>query len=70
MERIELTSFVQQCKSIEYVIDSFEVPYQKIIGTSLEREIVRYVIIVPDNISHNIIEKLSAILDTTQKDIY
>ncbi|MGI0045917.1 MAG: hypothetical protein ACREBB_01830 [Nitrosotalea sp.] len=70
MERIELTTFVPQCKSIEYVIDSFEVPYQKILGASLEREIVRYVIIVPDNISHNIIEKLSVLLDTTQKDIY
>ncbi len=70
MERIELTTFLQQCESIEYVLNSFEVPYQKINGTSLEKEIIRYVIMVPDDIAHNVIEKLSMILDTTQKDIY
>src|SRR5581483_1023302 len=67
MERIELTTFLQQCESIEYVLNSFEVPYQKINGTSLEKEIIRYVIMVPDDIAHNVIEKLSMILDTTQK---
>jgi uncharacterized hydrophobic protein (TIGR00341 family) len=70
MERIELTTFLQQCEGIEYVLNSFEVPYQKINGTTLGKEIIRYVIMIPDDMAHNVIEKLSMILDTSQKDIY
>lgn len=65
-----MTTFLQQCESIEYVLNSFDIPYQKINGTSLHNELIRYVLIVPDDISHNIIDKISKILDTTQKDIY
>lgn len=70
MEHIELTTYPQQCDSIEYILSTFQVPFQRIAGKSLDKEIIRYVVVVPDDISHSLIEKLATILDTNQKEIY
>jgi uncharacterized hydrophobic protein (TIGR00341 family) len=68
MDRVEFTVYVNQCSSIEYILNTLEVPYQRTDGKN--SDIVRYVSVTPDELTNSLVEKLNQVLDTRQKDIY
>lgn len=70
MKRIELTCFEQQAESIEYVLKKYKVTYHFELAIVGEQKIIRYVSIVPDIISRNVVNELSDVLDTRIKEIY
>ena len=70
MKRIELTCFEQQAPSIEYVLKKYKVTYHFELAIVDEQKLIRYVLIVPDIISRNVLNELSGILDTRIKEIY
>lgn len=70
MKRIELTCFEQQAPSIEYVLKKYKVTYHFELAIVDEQKLIRYVLIVPDILSRNVLNELSGILDTRIKEIY
>lgn len=69
MKKIILTSHEPQGLSIEYVFKSFKIPFYKEIVQAEDLKISEYTAIAPDNTARTILEKLSKILDTKQKEI-
>lgn len=70
MKRIELTCFEQQTTSIEYILKKYKASYSFELAIIDEQKLIRYIVIVPDIISRNIINALSDVLDTRIKEIY
>lgn len=71
MERIEVTSYEKNCKSVEYVLHSYELPFQKILGDSASGEkLFRYVTTAPDDIANTIVTNLTECINTKNKDTY
>ncbi len=71
MEKIEVTSYLDKCQFIEKFLSKKDLPYQKIEGKTFEDvELLRYIITVPDDLAPNIIESLSKIVNTKQRDIF
>lgn len=69
MKKIILTSHEPQGLSIEHVFKEFKVPFYKEIVQTDDLKIFEYTAISPDNTARTILEKLSKILDTRQKEI-
>lgn len=69
MKKIILTSHEPQGFSIECVFKEFKVPFYKETVLADELKIYEYTAIAPDNTARTILEKLSKILDTKQKEI-
>ena len=71
MEKIEVTSYMDKCLLIEKFLFKKDLPYQKIEGKTFEDvELFRYIVTVPDDLAPNIIESLSKIVNTKQRDIF
>lgn len=68
MERIEIAAYSRQRPSIEYTLDTFEVPYKRL--DLKNPDIVSYVIISPEEITHSLVERLAQIIDPRQKNVY
>lgn len=62
---------MDKCQFIERFLSKKDLPYQKIEGKTFEDvELLRYIITVPDDLASNIIESLSKIVNTKQRDIF
>ena len=62
---------MDKCLLIEKFLFKKDLPYQKIEGKTFEDvELVRYIITTPDDLAPNIIESLSKIVNTKQRDIF
>lgn len=70
MERIEVTVYPNSAESIEAILKEFDVPYFKMQGETHGAELVHYTITVPDELAHDIVDKLAKIIDTKQKNTY
>ncbi|MDH3341003.1 MAG: TIGR00341 family protein [Nitrosopumilus sp.] len=71
MKKIEVTSYADKCQFIERFLSKKDIPYQKIEGKTFEDvELHRYIITVPDDLASNIIESISKIVNTKQRDIF
>lgn len=70
MKRIELTCYEQQSQSVEYVLKKYKVSYHLELALYGEEKLIRYVTIVPDILSRNIINELGDLLDTKIREIY
>lgn len=66
-----MTSYAEKCTIIENFLSKKDLPYQKIEGKTFEDvELYRYIIVVPDDLAPNIIDSLSKIVNTKQRDIF
>jgi uncharacterized hydrophobic protein (TIGR00341 family) len=71
LERIEVTVFPDKKEYAENFLNKQQVPYQRIDGTTIEdKQIYRYIIVSPDNMSHSIIQTFSKIIDTKDPQLY
>lgn len=70
MRRIELTTYEQQSQSIEYILKKYKVPYTFEVVIAEEVKLIKFVAVVPNDISRDILDELGEILDTRQKEIY
>ena len=69
MKKIILTLHEPQGQSIEYVFKEFKVPFYKETVKTDELELLEYTALAPDNTARTILEKVSKILDTRQKEV-
>ena len=69
MKKIILTAFEPQSESIEYVFKEFKVPFYKEKVRTDEMEIFEFTAIAPDDTARTILEKMSKMLDTRQREI-
>lgn len=70
MRRIELTTYDQQSESIDYILKKYRVPYTFEVVIAEEEKLIKFVTVVPNDVSRDILDELSGILDTRQKEIY
>lgn len=70
MERIEVTVYPNGAETVESILKEFEVPYLKLEGKSDNIELFRYTITAPDDIAHDVIDKLAKAIDPKQKSTF
>ncbi|MFB5614214.1 MAG: TIGR00341 family protein [Candidatus Nitrosomaritimum yanchengensis] len=71
MRRIEVTSYEDKCEVLENYFAKKDFPFQKISGSTFENmDLFRYVITLPDDLASEIIQSLSKIVNTKQRDIF
>ena len=69
MKKIILTSHEPQGQSVEYVFKEYKVPFYKERVRTDELELFEFTAIAPDYTARTILEKMSKILDTRQKEV-
>lgn len=69
MKKIILTSHETQGLSVERIFNEFQVPFYKKVVQTDDLKISEYTATAPDNTARVILEKLTKILDTKQKEI-
>lgn len=70
MERIEVTVYPNGAETVESILKEFEVPYLKLEGKSDNIELFRYTITAPDDIAHDVIDKLAKAIDPKHKSTF
>ncbi len=69
MERIQVTVYPNDIETVESILKEFDVPYIRSEGWAGEAELFHYWITTPDDIAHDIIDKLANKIDTKQKSV-
>lgn len=70
MEKIEITVYPNSVEDVERILKELDVPYFKVEGSTAGAELVRYTITAPDDIAHDVINKLAKTIDTKQKSTF
>ena len=69
MKKIILTAFEPQSQSVEYVFKEFKVPFYKERVQTDEMELFEFTGIAPDDTARTILERMSKMLDTRQREV-
>ena len=69
MKKIILTVYEPQSQSVEYVFKEFKVPFYKEKVRTDEMELFEFTAIAPDHTARTILERMSKMLDTRQREV-
>ena len=69
MKKIILTTNEPQALSVEYVFKEFKIPFYKEKVSTDELDLLEFTALAPDDTARTVLEKLSRILDTRQKEV-
>lgn len=70
MERIEVTAYPNSAEAVEQILKEFEVPYFRAAGKSAGVDVFHYTITAPEDMAHDLVEKLAKVIETKQMNTY